>query len=323
MTDPARHPAPHRDGVIVLGAPRSGTTLVRRLLDAHPNITAPGETHLLAASARFLSSEPSSGGLDVGVLTGLGYMDFASDDVVRRLREFAFGFHREHAARHGTTRWLEKTAIDAFHVPEIEQLCGDDAYFVCITRHGLDVACSMRDWCERAEVYLANVHKYISRHARPLEAFTHAWVDATTAIRAFAECHPDNAILLRYEDLVANPDEELRRVIEFIGEPWDDDLISRALSGDADPRGFSDWKTFSKSVIGASSIGRWHSLSSPTIRELAAIANPTLVACGYEAIDTQSSVDDDDEAARRRYELGLMMQKLRSEDGDSGDDSED
>ncbi|MCA9663328.1 MAG: sulfotransferase, partial [Myxococcales bacterium] len=32
-------------GIIVLGAPRSGTTLLRRLLDAHPNIACPPETY--------------------------------------------------------------------------------------------------------------------------------------------------------------------------------------------------------------------------------------------------------------------------------------
>ena len=114
--------------------------------------------------------------------------------------------------------------IDAFHVAEIERLCGDDAYFVCITRHGLDVACSMRDWCERSEVYLEDLHRYVARHPRLLEAFTHAWVDSTTAIAGFADRHPDNAIQVRYEDLVADPDVQVRKIVEFVGEPWDDGM---------------------------------------------------------------------------------------------------
>jgi len=55
------------DGIIVIGCPRSGTTLLRRLLDAHPNIAAPGETYLFTACARFLRSERAVDGMDVGV----------------------------------------------------------------------------------------------------------------------------------------------------------------------------------------------------------------------------------------------------------------
>ena len=43
--------------VVLLGFPRSGTTLLSRLLDAHPEISCPPETHLLSAASRFLSEQ--------------------------------------------------------------------------------------------------------------------------------------------------------------------------------------------------------------------------------------------------------------------------
>ncbi|MHC4470135.1 MAG: sulfotransferase family protein [Planctomycetota bacterium] len=304
-----------REGIIVLGCPRSGTTLVRRLLDSHPNISAPGETHLFTACARFLESDRTVDGMDVGVLSGLGYAGFDTDEVLRRLREFAFDFRREHAAGEGKGRWAEKTAVDAFHVDEIGRLCGEDAYFICVTRHGLDVACSMREWCERSEAYLTDVHEYVKRHARPLEAFCHAWVDVTTALRRFAAEHPDNTVAVRYEDLVADPDAEMRRLIEFVGEPWDPELVARALRRE-DAKGFSDWKTFSKTEIDHSSIGRWEGLSSGTIADLAAIVNPTLRECGYDEIEIEGGGSE--EEARRRYELGLLLRRMKS-----GDDEPD
>ena len=45
------------EGIIVLGAPRSGTTLTQRLLAAHPQIACPPETYLLRACSRFLHEE--------------------------------------------------------------------------------------------------------------------------------------------------------------------------------------------------------------------------------------------------------------------------
>ena len=59
---------PVHDGIIILGCPRSGTTLLRRLFDAHPNIAAPGESYLLTAAARFLTGETMVDGMDDGLL---------------------------------------------------------------------------------------------------------------------------------------------------------------------------------------------------------------------------------------------------------------
>ena len=99
-----------RSGTLVVGHPRSGTTLLRRLLDAHPDIAAPPELHLFGACARFLRSERNAAGLDIGVLSGLAFAGFPDDEVLSALRAFAFGFLDDYAARHGKRRWVEKTA---------------------------------------------------------------------------------------------------------------------------------------------------------------------------------------------------------------------
>ena len=58
-----------RPGIVVLGTPRSGTTLLRRLLDAHPNIACPPETYVLSGAARFLHEETFAQGLKIGTLS--------------------------------------------------------------------------------------------------------------------------------------------------------------------------------------------------------------------------------------------------------------
>ena len=303
MAKKARH-----QGIIVIGPPRSGTTLLRRLLNAHPDIACPGETNLLSACARFLSSERIAEGVDIGVLTGLSYAGFGPEEVIRRLREFVFAFHEEHARREGKRRWAEKTAFDSFHLDRIEALCGDQAYFICMIRHGLDVACSIQELCEKNQTYLSELHEYVKRYPRPLEAFAHVWVDLTTGIREFVQRHPDSAVMMRYEDLIANTQAEMARVIEFVGESWNPKMLERAMQ-DTQGIGLGDWKTYARSDIDGGSIDRWKQLSRATISQLGRIVNPTLGACGYAPVEVEDRIGEGE--ARRRYELGLLVTSIQ------------
>jgi len=292
------------EGIIILGAPRSGTTLLRRLLDAHPGIACPAETCIFSACARFLHSEQVSDGLDFGVLTGLAFAGFQPDDVHERLRQFAFAFKREHARRQNKKRWAEKTAVDSFHIGKIEELCGDKVQFICLVRHGLDVACSMKELSNRGYTYLSEIHEYIKRYPRPMEAFAHAWVDVNRSMLDFIERHPDNTLFLRYEDLVSRPTETMQLVFDYLGEEWSDDLLQSALAR-KDNAGLGDWKTYDSTKIGYSSVGRWKSLPAPIASTLGQICNPMLEACGYDPVEVKQA--DSAETARRRYLFALML----------------
>ena len=69
-------------GVVILGHPRSGTTLLRRLLGAHSRLHGMPETHLLGACARFLDGDETADGLTLSVLTGLHFLGYGDDAVL-------------------------------------------------------------------------------------------------------------------------------------------------------------------------------------------------------------------------------------------------
>lgn len=291
-------------GIVILGHPRSGTTLLRRLLNGHHNISCPGETHLLSACARFLHSEKTAEGMDMGVLSGLSFAGFEEEDVLEELKKMALGFYTRYAEKKGTQWWAEKTAVDAFFIDEIERVFGDSVYFVGIVRHGLDVAVSCKDFTDATGVYLENFHTYVRQYLQPLEAFSHSWLDVNSNLIAFCERHPENAILCRYEDLVDSPQEILGAILNFIGEPFDHDMITSGLNNLED-LGFSDHKCFQKNKISHASKKRWQGLPQKQISLLANIINPLLMQIGYEPIESSEELSMDE--VRRRYQMSLLV----------------
>jgi protein-tyrosine sulfotransferase len=298
-------------GIVILGMPRSGTTLLRRLLDAHPAICCPPETNVLSAAARFLREEPSAGGVAIGVLSGLSFAGIAEEVVVARLRELVFGLLRDICRQSGKKHWAEKTAFNIFHLDQIEQLCGGSCRFLCLVRHPLDVVCSIKELTDKMGTYVAELHGYIRQYPAPLEAFAHAWVEMHARLRRFVSDHPDGCLMLTYEDLVHHPAEELQRVFDFLGEPADvPAILSQALHG-TEAVGLGDWKTYERRAIHTESVGRWQCLSPSTVHWLVNIVAAEMELAGYPPV--AAVVSPQPEVARRQYELGLLVTHMRSE----------
>ena len=303
-------------GIVVLGAPRTGTTLLRRLLNGHPEICCPGETFLLTSAARFLRPDYVSEGIEYGVLGGLAAAGLPREQALAALRTLVEDCFRRIAARAGKARWASKTAIDAFYLPEIEQLMAGHARFVCIVRHGLDTALSLRDLCDANEIYIREIHAYVVRNPRPLVAFAQLWADVTGALLDLVERRSSDALLLRYEDLVAQPAATLDRLAVFLGVARGS-LAASTLAEDA-PSGLGDWKTYGKTGIEPSSVGRWRTLGAATLGMVAPIVNPVNARAGYELVAAGRPPDPDQ--AMRRYEItmGLQAKRSRTPDPDRG-----
>lgn len=302
------NPSPSYEGTIILGHPRSGTTLLRRLLNGHDNLYCPGETHILNASARFIQSEKTAHGLDMGVFSGMHFCGLKNEDVLTAVRDLAFSLLKKASSKQKGKRWVEKTAVDSYYINEIDLLFGNYAYFIGIVRHGIDVALSSQDYSDRAGMYLNMFRPYINHYEQPLEAFLRSWVDVTTKMIEFSQKHPNNCLLVRYEDLVDEPDQVIAHILEFIGEEYSNEMLTKGLANTTD-LGLSDGKCLLQKNVTKAYTNRWKDLSEPQLSHLAKIANPLLETLGYDVIDVDESLSVDD--ARREFELRTILSAQR------------
>jgi amino acid adenylation domain-containing protein len=298
-------------GIVILGHPRSGTTLLRRLLDGHSRIACPPETHVLSACARFLHSEQTAHGVDMSVLSGLNFAGIPDELTLSRLREFAFSFLQQYAASQQKPRWAEKTAFDAFHIERIAQLCTEHTQFVCVVRHPLDVAISTKEFCDAMGMYPNVLHEYIKQYPQPIEAFAQSWLDVTRQFDTLRKGNPDTCMILRYEDLVASPDATLRNLLAFLGEDYEPRMVDRGLA-DSRQLGFGDHKSYSSTEIHRASIERWRTLPDFQVSSLAPQLNPVLAQFDYPPLCTLAKVDVAD--SRQRYLRNLDILSRRTPD---------
>ncbi|MDQ3958762.1 MAG: sulfotransferase [Pseudomonadota bacterium] len=194
---------------IIVGVPRSGTTLLRMMLDSHPDLAIPPETH-------FIVSLVSTG--DVVSRERFLQIIFAADSwadfehlqqgfqrVIETMNPFNISealraFYRIYAQRFGKTRYGDKTPRYSMIMPAIQQLL-PEAHFIHIIRDGRDVALSRRlHW---------------AGPGNDMEAQAKNWVDRVTNARSDAS-KLKNYIEVRYEALVSSPRETLQKLCQFL-----------------------------------------------------------------------------------------------------------
>ena len=165
--------APHRSPeahIVLGGAPRSGTTLLRRLLDRHPEVCSGAETKLFVPAAFNLAWLAQAYAIPRHEL----------EEMRRSARSqaaFIDAFAARVCAGSGKPRWAEKTPQNIRHLDWILEHF-PVASVVHIIRDGRDVICSMREHPDWRWVDGAWQRVLVPR---PLEWYAQRWLDDTSA----------------------------------------------------------------------------------------------------------------------------------------------
>jgi Sulfotransferase family len=206
----------------IVGVGRSGTTLLRLMLDAHPDLAIPPETHFVPDIIKAASSQanlPVDDVLDL-ITSGRHWGDFGLEEEALRERLESDvpldatgairAFFELYAERHGKPRWGDKTPIYVKDMAAIESVIGE-ARFIHLIRDGRDVA-------------LSRAGRAIT-HSAPMPKVARRWKRRILEAREQGEGLA-HYLEIRYEDLILDTEPTLRRVAEFVELPWDERMLA-------------------------------------------------------------------------------------------------
>jgi hypothetical protein len=218
--------------VIVLGVGRSGTTLLRVMLDRNSTLAIPYETFFVPQLAHRHGSRPKLDAFldDLGRLRTLYDWGIAPDDVRPRLREgmttseAIAAIFETYAERQGKPRWGDKTPLYMQQLPLIERLF-PDAIWVHLVRDGRDAALS---FLELPEGFSGKTWAL----PRTVAQFAARWRTEILAARKLGGHAGSRYLELRYEDLVAEPERELKLICERASLPWEPEMLDHTRPSD-------------------------------------------------------------------------------------------
>lgn len=232
-----------KEPIFILGCQRSGTTILRRVLDSHSRIACPAESSFLVQFARVFEIERSQ--------QGLLNMGFSKDDVLKRMRVFISGFFEDYARSKGKSRWADKTPHYMNHVVTIDKIFRGELKYIGIVRHGLDVAYSLKDFDWGVLV------PYMKDGTSKLLAAIRFWSHQNQKLLDFKNEAGDRLQVIKYEELTAKPREVLQGVFNFIDEAWEEEVLNfNQFEHDA---GFEDPKAdeFESIVVNSNKYVNW------------------------------------------------------------------
>lgn len=293
--------------VFIVGAPRSGTTLLRALLAANPGLSIPPESHFVSYLYKRYESKLQDW---TPALTRRLALDIAADahfrewglDPARTVEHVLMnspdsfsatiaGFFSAYAAEEGKQRWGDKTPHYVFFHRELKRLF-PSLYLIHVIRDGRDVACS----------HLAfSRGQWRTWTARSVPAAAAWWKASILAGRDAARELGPQYMEVRYEDLTARTEAALREVCAFTSLEYDERMLEYAEVVRI-PRTSPYGRPFERVRRGLEGPARdWRTeLSAPQAAAFEAVAATELLACNYPL------------SGERRSRAGGSLARLRA-----------
>lgn len=310
----------------MIGTQRSGSNLLRVMIDGIDAITAPHPPHILQ---RFLPLLPLYGDLSVP-----DHFRQLAEDVCELVRvnpvpwegvtidteailaeckaptlyELFRVIYETAARQHGASYWLCKSMKNVFYAEGIEQT-GLRPYYIYLYRDGRDVALSFQ------KAIVGEKHIY---------ALAQNWRnDQEEALCLKASTPADRFFSLSYEALVADPEGMMRKVCRFLGVDYTDRVMEYYKSRESENTAIAGkmWSNVTKPILKNNTRKFLHEMPAEEIAIFESVAGETLQKLGYELCTPASARRNSftDAEIERFKEENIRLKQLFNKQVDPAD----
>lgn len=248
--------------IFIGGHHRSGTTLMRVMLNRHPHIACGPEGELLERTS-FIDFHRY---LEDTWMSQFERYGFGVYELDRAVAAFVDNFFTRYQIQRGKQRWAEKTPKNILRIDYLFRLF-PTAQFIHMMRDPRDTHASVQ---EKARTTTPRWSRITT------EQTARSWVKRIG--RGLAYQDDSRYSEVRYEDLVRDPEGIMRTVLAFLDEPWDGRILEPNSNVPA-----SIGRSNVNRPIFATSVGRWQQdLSEADVETIESIAGPTMRCVGYK-----------------------------------------
>jgi tetratricopeptide (TPR) repeat protein len=225
---PRAHAIQSTRPVFIVGMPRSGTSLAEQILASHPAVFGAGELPFWTdAATAYQAATPSAGDTDE-IATAFG------KDYLRRLADLSAD----------ATRVVDKMPANFLHLGLIHDAL-PNARIIHLQRNPRDTCLS---------IYFQHFNTGLA-YANDLEDLTSYYLEYLRVMEHWRQVLPASVLLdVSYENLVAAQEPESRRMLEFIGLPWDSACLDFHRT-ERKVMTASKWQV--RQILSSASVGRW------------------------------------------------------------------
>jgi Flp pilus assembly protein TadD len=204
----AEEPESDERPIFITGMPRSGTTLVERIISSHPQVRALGELSDFAILLKRHLKTPGPLVLEPAILQAAAQADDLSAVGLAYLE-------RTSQLAGDTPRFIDKMPFNAFLVPVILRAL-PGARVICLRRSPFDVL-----FANYRQLFATGFSYY---------SYAYDFADAAHFVAGFERMAqafegalpPERFLAVRYEDVVTDQRGQTERLLAFCGLPWDD-----------------------------------------------------------------------------------------------------
>ena len=227
--------------IFVTGLPRTGTTLVDRILSSHPDLSSAGELQAMPLAIKRLSQSASRLVLDPDTILRAGELAPAQVGIAYLQRA------RQHA---GADRpvFVDKLPLNFLYIGYIARAL-PNAKIVCLRRHPMDSV-----WSNFKNLFATTSSYYAWSYDLMDTARYYLMFDRLMTF--WRETFPGRVLELSYEGLIADQGNNTRRLIQHCGLQWNDACL-RLHENDKAVATPSAQQV--RQPLNANSVGRWKS----------------------------------------------------------------